>query len=209
MKTQLTAFLVFISLSNLAACTEKSNSDQLLQAPKETTENKQSIENKQFHSIFPPFIQLSSEQIAPLTADLNGDNTPDQLFMVSINPSIKNSKSVTLPDNVNFVQPWPAYSETDKNNGIVDGSSKGLAIIHGRSKSAYLIFDKNPISLLDTEAAKEVFIHPKSKVVELEDEALTSTARGDIVVIPTEAGIDSYLIWNGTTYQNYEAFDIP
>jgi len=43
----------------------------------------------------------------------------------------------------------------------------------------------------------------------IEEAGLSSKAKGDIILIPAEAGIDSFIYWDGLTYQLYEVIDIP
>jgi hypothetical protein len=49
----------------------------------------------------------------------------------------------------------------------------------------------------------------KDKIKFIEEGELSSKAKGDIILIPTEAGIDSFIYWDGLTYQLYEVIDIP
>lgn len=64
----------------------------------------------------------------------------------------------------------------------------------------------NDISILDTEAATEIYI---ASLAELELPELSPRATGDIIVVPTESGMDVYLYWDGLTFQSYEFLDSP
>jgi hypothetical protein len=72
-----------------------------------------------------------------------------------------------------------------------------------------LIHDKNDISVLDASAMLQSKVIKKDKIKFIEEAELISKAKGDIILIPTEAGIDSFIYWDGLTYQLYEVIDIP
>ena len=139
---------------------------------------------------------------AGLTGDFDGDGAADTLWMVT------QSKSV-LPAGVTLMEPWPHYEDTPPSKDLTKGSKVRLAIIHGRNNRAFLIRDTNSISPLDTPAAQEINILAKNSIADLEESELTKVAKGDIIVVPTEAGIDNYLYWDGSQYLLYEVFDLP
>ena len=128
--------------------------------------------------------------------DFDGDGIRDYLYFVRYpdNPAqaLKNVKQVNL---------W----QTDEPG---QGAQMALLIIHGQGMQ-FLIHDRNTISVLDTNAARESHVLNQNAIIAAGEGELAQRAAGDIIVLPTEAGIDTYLYWDGTGYQLYEVYEIP
>ncbi len=82
------------------------------------------------------------------------------------------------------------------------GAKTAIVIIHGSSSLVegslpVAIHDKNDISVLDTPAMLQSEVIKKELIAQLEEPELSARAKGDIVLIPTEAGIDSFIYWDG------------
>ncbi len=142
----------------------------------------------------PDFAQISKK------VDFDGDGTPDQIIFSRLRDGVK-----IVAGTFDLIQPWPSFEKTS----ATEGSNTAIAIVHGKDQSAYLIRDKNPISILDTQAATESSIILKKELSKSGEPALVKLAAGDVIMIPTEAGIDSYLYWNGKTYVIYESLEMP
>lgn len=141
-----------------------------------------------------------------LHGDFDGDGAPDLLAVVTVR-----GMAGDLPAGVHLVLPWPPNAEVVPSDNLAQGSRVGLLVIPaaGNATEAYLLHDANPISILDTEAALELSVVPHSELSALEEPELENRARGDVIVVPTEAGIDTYLYWDGSTYRSFEPAEEP
>jgi hypothetical protein len=136
--------------------------------------------------------------------DLDGDGKSDVVELVNIS---KNTQF--LPPAITLITPWELTGEAaEKSHQLKNGSHNNVLITFGNSKQ-FLIHDMNAVSLLDTDVAQEINITPNSALAELELPELSVQAKGDVIVVPTEAGIDTYLYWNGATFQSYEPLELP
>lgn len=151
---------------------------------------------------FVPENKLVSGRKNKFSADLNGDGLDDSIFIVDT-ASAKRSIS---PD-IKVVHPWKYYGDGAVPTDASQGSKIAFYIqINSASskKTNYLIADLNSPSVLDTDAASELTINKLTSIEAEDARQLKKHARGDVVVIPTEAGIDTYLYWNGSNFVIYE-----
>lgn len=132
--------------------------------------------------------------------DFNADGLVDYIYYVDV---IANVETISNDISLDMVQPWLKMDDQKK------GSKTGVVIIHGGDVLPSLIHDKNDISVLDASAMLQSKVIKKDKIKFIEEAELSSKAKGDIILIPTEAGIDSFIYWDGLTYQLYEVIDIP
>ncbi|WP_347332947.1 hypothetical protein [Marinimicrobium locisalis] len=91
-----------------------------------------------------------------------------------------------------------------------------LIIEHGsgdaESKAeGFLLYDPNEVSVLATDAATELtsteveaLPGKGAKLAELPQEFT-----GEVLILPTEAGIDTYIYWTGKTYRILEPLEVP
>lgn len=63
--------------------------------------------------------------------------------------------------------------------------------------------------VLDTAAATQAYIADATNLEILQNPDFLPKAKGDVIVIPTEAGIESYIYWDGNSFSLYEVLDIP
>jgi hypothetical protein len=130
-----------------------------------------------------------------LHGDFDGDGTPDLLAVVRV------------------VRPWPVYYAGTAVDDVSRGAEVGFAIIHGtpagRPPEVYLLHDPNPVSILDTQAARALRVVPRAELAAPGEPELARAAHGDVIVVPTEAGIDTYLYWDGSTYRSLEPDEEP
>jgi len=140
--------------------------------------------------------------------DFNGDGVTDSIYYTDVVGDISGLSSV------NLFQPW---LKMDKQK---QGAKTAIVIIHGYASSTenslpagvslpVVIHDKNDISVLDTAAMLQSEVIKKELIAQLEEPELSARAKGDIILIPTEAGIDSFIYWDGSSYQLYEVIDMP
>jgi hypothetical protein len=135
-----------------------------------------------------------------LRGDFDGDGVADLVAVVRVGAG-------PFPAHVRVTQPWPEYGEWEE-----DGARQevALAVIHGapgRAGDVHLLRDPNPISILDAGAAHHLAVIPRAEAAALDAEL--ARARGDVIVIPTEAGIDTYLFWDGSAYVHHAPLEIP
>jgi hypothetical protein len=139
-----------------------------------------------------------------IQVDFDGDGVVDKVVLTGLKGS-----AIDLPKTTKLVHPW-AYDKNMANMAdLAVGSKTNFYIVLSKTSASYVIHDANLISILDTEAAQELFV---VKGNELSDNGLSdlkNEARGDLLGIPTEAGIDTYLYWNGATIASYEPLEIP
>ncbi len=134
--------------------------------------------------------------------DFNGDGLSDTIYYTDVVSDTSGSPSV------NLIQPWPKIDDQKQ------GAKTAIVIIHGSSSLSedslpVVIHDKNDISVLDTSAMLQSEVIKNEMIVQLQEPELSARAKGDIVLIPTEAGIDSFIYWDGSSYQLYEVIDMP
>lgn len=132
--------------------------------------------------------------------DFNADGLVDYIYYVDVTENID---STSNDISLDVVQPWLKMDEQKK------GSKTGVLIIHGGDVLSSLIHDKNDFSVLDARAMLQSKVIRKDKIKFIEEAELNSKAKGDVILIPTEAGIDSFIYWDGLVYQLYEIVDIP
>ncbi|HEX8652213.1 MAG TPA: hypothetical protein VF708_15335 [Pyrinomonadaceae bacterium] len=145
-----------------------------------------------------------------LTGDFNGDSRHDLIALIHL----KQAKS-SLPKGVVVLNPW-GY-ERKNSQGTSD---LALVIIHGAAAGwdtqtpagRYLLTDRDYFSTPIWEepgGSNLLSLRKKRPPRGSRAEAAPGMARGDAVAIPTEAGIDIYLYWNGKTYKVYEPAEEP
>lgn len=142
--------------------------------------------------------------------DFNDDGKRDQARFVR-----SSTVPVDLPESFILVRGWPHYGESEAPTHPKDGGPISLLIQHDADAdplvtSSYLLFDSNEISILSADAAMgstTMSVSDLSEQRELPD--LPSEFSGDIIIIPSEAGIDTYLYWNGKRYTSHEPLEMP
>lgn len=140
--------------------------------------------------------------VTELRADFNGDQIEDELLVV------KASRKVTeLPANVQVVRPWPLNEGESQGDNLAHGASVNFAIIHGpltgSQPQIFVLHNDNTVSLLDAPAGETLTTVKLNDVASLEEPQLAAVAKGDLLTVPTEAGIDTYIYWDGVTYKAF------
>lgn len=148
----------------------------------------------------------SGHKVAVQVGDFNGDGKKDLavLFLPRTKPSAGDRLSVT--------KPWVYLEGT----GIAtDGYKMSLALFHGGSASTFEPADGRAYCLLDQSGALEtpsfeLLVTQKSDPdYAAQAGALPAVPAGDLIVLPTEAGIDTYVYWNGSEYALFEPEEMP
>jgi hypothetical protein len=149
---------------------------------------------------------LNPHELSPakIQIDFDGDGIADNVIVSGLKGSTAElSKTVTL------VRPWIFDKQNVNATDLAAGSKNNFYIVLSKTKIAYVVSDANPISILDTEAAQGLFAAKKNSLTEMGLSELNGKAKGDLLGIPTEAGIDTYLYWNGNTFISFEPLEVP
>lgn len=149
---------------------------------------------------------LNSHELSPakIQIDFDGDGIADNIVVSGLKGSTTElSKTVTL------VRPWVFDKHNVNTTDLAAGSKNNFYIVLSKTKAGYVVSDANPISILDTEAAQELFAVKKGELTEIGLDEIAGMAKGDLLGIPTEAGIDTYLYWNGNTFISVEPLEVP
>lgn len=148
-----------------------------------------------------------------LSGDFNADGQLDRLIWLNVHDS-----KYQLPVDTSIVRPWTDEGVDQTSRSFEPGAKRGLGIVHCQPgtvdecklQRAFVVHDPDPISILDTEAATELLVTSQAALAEEEGVSeIIERARGDVIVVPTEAGIDTYLYWDGQTYRAYEPLEMP
>jgi hypothetical protein len=144
------------------------------------------------------------------TGDFNGDNITDLLVMVRLKGPTR-----ALPKDIVVLSFWNASAQS---NPSPQDSELALAIIHGSDAGwntapagKYLIHSKDFFSspLWESTSTKELI-----SIVRIGSKKSRATgppvaAKGDSISLATEAGIDTFVYWNGKTYRLFEPAETP
>ena len=141
-----------------------------------------------------PFFQIG---------DFNGDGYKDMavLFQPEGKPRVSKQVSVTTPWVYPGVPPMKLYG-------------KSLAIFNG-SNSPWLSDGTRVYVLLDTAGALETPSFELLVSKKIDDDykhhvsMLPAQSVHDLIIIPTEAGIDTYIYWDKAGYVLYESQEMP
>ena len=197
---------LLLSYGGLAACSQSDEKSKHQSATSQAQlEQPAKQELPSLTDIFGSSVKLQRDRSPNhYSGDFNGDGKLDTLYVVSTQGAVNQ-----LPADVKLVRPWPLNDGVSIKNDLTSGAHNSLAIVLGGMKGGVLLYDSNPISILDTEAAQSITVVKKSDVASLEEPELAKKAKGDIIVVPTEAGIDTYVYWDGSTYKSYSGQDVP
>ncbi len=150
--------------------------------------------------------ELVNDRKAEFFADFDSDGKQDHLQLVnsdSLPPSIVN--------DFNVIYAWPNNGEGER-PALAESGPISLLITTAYKtdkQDNFLIVDPNPISILATDAAKEMFVAKRNNPDSSAWKEIGNNAVGDILVIPTETGIDSYLYWDGKRFTSLEVLEVP
>jgi len=180
-------FGVFM-MHGLSACAEKTNTTTKSQV---SPTDKVALEKT-----------LNGSAEKTLKADIDGDKKQDTVFFVL---KSKFSKVSALKD-LEIIQPF--YDESKKAPNINSGSKHFFYCILTSKDEPFVVQDGNEISVLDTEAAAAVVTIAKKELNQILSEYNTESV-GDGIILPTEAGIDLYLIWDGKSISLVEPIEMP
>lgn len=132
--------------------------------------------------------------------DFNGDGSDDYLYFVEVKNAIEK-----LPDVVRIYQ-----LESDKEHSrSLSGGYRALVIYHGGSQEKIVLHEQKAMPVIDAPAALDLFVVEKVNLSASEVVDIASHAKGDVIVLPTSAGIDTYIYFDGEKYRLYEPLEVP
>lgn len=156
-------------------------------------------------SLFDHFLPGLNKNIKPnfKLGDFNGDGNED--IVVLFTPKSKPSETKQLK----VMTPW-VYPSTEPSNKY----RKSLVIFHktdgkwiSDKTKAYVFLNSN--GALETPSFKILTINKKDKNYSLHASMLPIKTSNDLIILPTEAGIDTYLYWDKNTYKLLEPEEMP
>ena len=77
------------------------------------------------------------------------------------------------------------------------------------STDSFLVADSHSPSLPDADAAKNISVIAIKDIDEPHLAKSCAEKTRDIISIPTEAGIDVFLFWNGQTFESFMPEEVP
>lgn len=135
--------------------------------------------------------------------DFNGDGIIDVLVLFQ--PGFRPAETVQLK----ISKPW-RYPGSES----VKKHSKSIAIFNGSRSGwksdkirVYVLLDN--IGVLETPSFKLLLSKTADKNYAEHNEILPVKSKSDLIIIPTEAGIDTYIYWDKNEYKLFEPDEIP
>jgi len=135
--------------------------------------------------------------------DFNGDGIKDilVLFRPEFNPVETDRFKVSKP----WVYPWSKSSKKlYKSIAIFNGSKSGW---NSDAANVFVLLDT--VGVLETPSFKLILSKTTDKDYTSHSQMLPVKVKGDLVIIPTEAGIDTYIYWDRNEYKLYEPEEMP
>ena len=137
-----------------------------------------------------------------IQVDFDGDSIADRILVAGLKGQVADLQKLNP-----LIHPWPYAGKVQQN--LAHGSKRSFHIVLSANNRGYVIRDANPISLLDTHAARELFVLTGDQSTAAGLKTQSPKPRGDLLIIPTEAGIDTYLYWDGDTFKSHEPLELP
>ena len=193
-------FIGAVSILLISACTNRAEAQQ-----EQTASATQAVRSSTTNTADPWAFLTQRENTKTFKGDFNGDGSTDTLLVVPT----QEIEVEQLPAVIHAA--WPYYGEQSTPPDLLHGGPITLVIAESYPDQLrfHIVYDPNSISILATQAAEGMFVvHSKDKQ-NLAWQEVNGHAKGDLLVIPTEAGIDSYLFWDGTSYRSLEVAEIP
>ncbi|MCK5232242.1 MAG: hypothetical protein KAR13_18360 [Desulfobulbaceae bacterium] len=138
------------------------------------------------------------------TGDFNGDGVED--IAILFLPRTKPKTSAHIKVSTPWVYPGSRTSKIYR---------KSIAIFHGDQEGDWLSTKSRAFALVDTSGALEtpsfeLLVTRKSeKDYKNHRDMLPVNTSYDLIIIPTEAGIDTYIYWDKDNYKLFEPEEIP
>ena len=138
-----------------------------------------------------------------VSGDFNADGVQDVAVLFQPGSGMKPSMQV------NISSPWVFDVKDSKNNfhtslAIINGHAEGLM---STKTSVFALLDQSGV--LETPAFKLMVVRRTNVDFQQYQGKLPVKTKGDILVLPTEAGIDTYVYWDKGGYQLYVPKKVP
>ncbi len=143
-----------------------------------------------------------------LAADLDGDGAADAVYLVSIAPASPKAvirSDVTISSKLFQSQPLGSHAE-NLALGIVLAKGKRKFLITGYQGEGVSDFFGSPIW---REKSVPLSVAKRGSRTFLEFQRQEKHIRNDVLVVGTEAGIDTVLYWNGKAFALFEPSEEP
>lgn len=138
-----------------------------------------------------------------VAGDFNGDGHDDVAVLIQPQNTIKKQLH-TAP--VMMSAPW-IYSGQSLGSEL----RKSLAIINGGGSNdpvrVFALLDSSGV--LETPSFELILIKKSDQGYAEHQAMLPEGSRADLIVLPSEAGIDSYILWENNQYTVYTPEDMP
>ncbi len=143
--------------------------------------------------------------------DFNGDGKPDLVVLIRW-------AGGPPPPGVTQLAPWPSPpGRRAKRREAVSArqSSVALALFHGQGAAGWRQPQQVFLLMAGDRLSSPIFSDPEGGQLAVvrkgtrRGAGLPPARRGDVLRIPTEAGIDTFLYWDGKTYSVYEPQEEP
>lgn len=152
---------------------------------------------------------ISSTESVPIfkQADFNGDGRLDLAVLIT---------PVELPVNQRQViisQPWNVFERHKAVKGPSKPYRRSLLIVQPTGPD-WLSEDARVDLLVDTEGVMEtpsfeLLVISKSSLQQKDGVLTQATGLHDALILPTEAGIDTYIYWNGSGFELHQPDEVP
>lgn len=142
---------------------------------------------------------VANQRVPYASADFDGDGTADTVTVVSVSPG------KTLPGDIMVISdawstPWHANQST----------KRALAIVVGKQHRKFLIADPDYFdSPIWNEKQLPLDVAKRGSKAFREFQSEEKAIQHDILVLGTEAGIDTALYWNGKTFELFAPAEEP
>jgi len=134
--------------------------------------------------------------------DFNGDGLLDNVSLLSAasvnNSKFRDAKKLDLWEN-KTKHTAPATTGTMQKLLLLT-LSKGENV----TPSVFVLFSAGFVSFLNSVSAQDIKVIKQQSLAEY-----TDNNKGDGLSVLTEAGIDSYIFWNGKIFEFYEPDELP
>lgn len=135
--------------------------------------------------------------------DFNGDGVKD--IVVLFTPKSKPTKSAQLKVLTPWVYPTTKPTNKYRKSLVIFQKTNGEWV--SDKTQAYVLLDTNGV--LETPSFELLTINKKDKNYASHASMLPIKISNDLIILPTEAGIDTYIYWDKNTYKLFEPEEMP
>jgi hypothetical protein len=194
LNTSMIIVLILVTISSIA-CSKDAPTEQVVKVSGKVNTWEQKFEGfETLLRISPDFTQLQTG------FDFNGDGVSDYLYFTEVI-----NTELAIPDSVVVFQ----VQSEEAHPSTLSGALHAIAIVHGGTDDHIVIHEAKSMTMLDAPAAIDALVEKHGYIASIEDVGPLKDAKGDIIILPTGAGIDTYIYYDGQRYHLYEPLEIP